>query len=71
MYNVRIMVKDDLRARQVKMKLSDSKFAELLGYKSRITWVRVKLGYAEPSPGFLLKAKRVFPDLEIFDYEKL
>jgi hypothetical protein len=52
------------------MKLTDIKFASLLGYKSRTSWVRVKLGYTKPSPSFLLNAKRVFPDLEIFDYEK-
>ena len=53
---------EDVKRIQVEQGLTDSQIAELLGYKQRENWTRIKGGRAPANEVFQMRAARAFPD---------
>jgi len=52
---------EEVKKIQVEQGLTDSKMAELLGYKQRENWSRIKLGRAPANEVFQMRVLRAFP----------
>lgn len=54
---------EEVKRLQVDRGLTDSQMAELLGYKSRISWAKIKGGLVPANEVFQMKVLRAFPEL--------
>ncbi len=54
---------EEVKKIQVAQGLTDTKMAELLGYKQRENWSRIKGGRAPDNEVFRMRALRAFPEL--------
>ena len=61
---------EEVKRIQTARGLTDSQVAELLGYKQRENWSRIKLGRAPANEVFVMRAQRAFPELYTTPAEK-
>ena len=54
---------EEVKRIQVDRGLTDSQVAELLGYKQRENWTRIKGGRAPANKVFCMRAREAFPEL--------
>ncbi len=56
-------VLEEVKRIQIDRGLNDAEVAELLGYKQRETWAKIKGGVARPTDVFVMRARQAFPEL--------
>lgn len=55
---------EEVKKIQVERGLNDTQMSELLGYKHRTGWARIKSGIAPANEVFQMRALRAFPEIQ-------